>query len=151
MAGWIHLLVRGIHVLGMSLLVGGAVFTWKILRWSSESYSERIDQKILDVAVGYEWVFWGAMGVMVMTGVGNLGALAPAIPRPDTVWGLTLLSKLLAVLGLVIGSLPRTILVARYRHNAVDDDWSRSLRYSYSVTALYLCGVLALAEVLAHG
>lgn len=146
MTEWLHLLVRGVHVLGMALLVGGAAFTWGWLRFGHGDRDAGTEPSAVEVAAGYEWLFWGAAGVVVATGVGNLGALAPAVPRPDTPWGVALLTKLGAVLGLLLGSVVRTLSVAQW-----DGDGVRRLRRSYAATALYLCAVLALAEVLAHG
>lgn len=140
MAALLHLLVRSVHVLGMALLVGGAAFTWGYLRWVASS-----GETGLAVAAGYEWLFWTALGTMVVTGVGNLGALAPAVPGPGTAWGGTLMVKLLAVLGLLLGSAVRTLLVDRVRTAPA------TLTPWYGATAAYLVGLLALAEVLAHG
>ncbi|WP_254543180.1 hypothetical protein [Halomarina pelagica] len=112
---------------------------------------ERYGEYAVAVAAGYERLFWGAAGVAVMTGVGNLGALAPGLPPSDSAWGLALTVKLAGVLGLLLGSVPRTLLVARCDAAGTVGDGVRTLRRGYGATALYLTGVLALAEVLAHG
>lgn len=140
-----HLLIRIVHVFGMALLVGGAVFAWGYYRWLADRPESGVHP---GVAAGYEWLFWGAMGVMVMTGVGNLGALAPAIPGPGTHWGGTFTVKVLAVLGVLFGSVVRTLVVARERTGTPGQRW---LHRAYGVTALALVGVLVLGEVLAHG
>ncbi|MFC7046640.1 CopD family protein [Halobacteriaceae archaeon GCM10025711] len=137
------LVVRWGHVLGMAVAVGGATLAWWLLRGPLDGAAAG------RVAEAYEWLFWGALGLLVMTGVGNLGALAPAVPGPDTRWGVVLAGKLLLVVGFLVGSLVRTLVVRRAdpsasRHVAV-------MRRGYAVTALVLVGVLALAEVLAHG
>ena len=56
-------------------------------------------------------MFWDAIGVVVATGAGNLGALAPAVPPTDTTWGRTLAVKLGGVAALVIGSIVQTAMV----------------------------------------
>jgi uncharacterized membrane protein len=143
-----HLAVRWLHVLGMALALGGALLTWLLLRTDARVPSTTA----LLVASTYERLFWGAMGLLVMTGVGNLGALAPSIPRGA--WSATLSAKLLLVVLLVFGSLVRSLLVVERRRDtttarttAVDG----ALRYSYAATVVLLVSVLVFAEVLAHG
>lgn len=140
--------VRWLHVLGMAVALGGAVLAWGVAgRTSGDARGPP-----LAVARTYEVLFWGAAGVLVMTGVGNLGARAPAIPGVDTRWGTILAAKLLAVLGLLGLSLLRTLVVHRVRVLAAGTPvGGRLLRAGYGLTALYLLGLLALAVVLAHG
>lgn len=173
MAALSHLLVRTVHVLGMALLLGGAALTWVSLRWTdtptatvpadgartapgTDAGSESPDGATSApatgavvgppaIAVGYEALFWTGVGAMVVTGVGNLGALAPAIPGPGTAWGATLAGKLLAVLGLLIGSALRSLVVER------SSGAPRALSPWYAATTAYLTGLLLFAEVLAHG
>ncbi|MFC6731297.1 MULTISPECIES: hypothetical protein [unclassified Haladaptatus] len=139
-----HLLVRSVHVLAMAVAVGGAVVVWWLLR-ANGGRTEAVR-----IATGYEWLFWAAMGVLVATGVGNLGALAPGVPGPGTQWGVVFNTKLLAVLGLLLLSLGRTVIVVEIRKR-VDTGANRFLSQAYAVTTLYLLSLLALAEVLAHG
>jgi uncharacterized membrane protein len=144
-----HLLVRLIHVLAVALLVGGAVMTWLAVVRAEDRRSVRT---ALDVAAAYEWLFWGAAGLVVMTGVGNLGTLAPRVPGPGTAWGGTFAVKLLVVIALLAFSAARTVLV-RLVASRADAAWeaTRPLGPTYAVTAIVLVVVLALAEVLAHG
>lgn len=143
MAPVLHLLVRWAHVLGMALLFGGSLLTWALFR----------DGRPIRAAATYEWLFWAGAGVLVATGVGNLGALAPAVPGPGTAWGRPLALKLLAVLGLLVGSVPRTLAVVRWLGDppARPPAAARRLRACYGATTAYLLLVVALAEVLAHG
>lgn len=140
MASALHLAVRLVHVLGVTLLVGGAAVTWNALRLSPGDAEALVRQ--------FEWSFWGTLGVLLATGVGNLGALGP--PGPDTRWGAVLTLKLVAVLVLVVASFPRTLAVTRLRGR-----WSAAdhtpLRRLYAATAWLLVGIVVLAEVLAHG
>lgn len=140
-----HLLVRSVHVLGMALLVGGSIAAWAALRWNVGEPPR--------VASGYEWLFWSVVGAMVATGVGNLGAMAPAVPGPGTTWGETLSLKLLVLGGLLVGSGIRVLrLVETSGSDARTDDGRRdNLRRPYAATAWVLVGLIALAEVLAHG
>jgi hypothetical protein len=145
----LHVLVRLVHVAGMAVLLGGAVLAWAQLRTGTDDP--------LATAAAYEWLFWGAVGLVVLTGVGNLGAMAPAVPGPGTDWGLTFAVKLAGVVGLLAGSLVRTLAVARWRA-LVDGSRERPRSASrerlpavYAATAGYLLALVALAEVLAHG
>lgn len=139
----LHLLVRLVHVAGMAVLLGGAALVWGRARVASDDDAAGV----LALASAYEWLFWAAVGLVVLTGVGNLGALAPGVPGPDTGWGLTFAVKLAAVVGLLVGSLVRTLAVLRWRDGAP----GRSVAAAYAATAGYLVVLLALAEVLAHG
>jgi hypothetical protein len=149
MAKSLHLAVRTLHVLGMAVLLGGAGALWYAAR--------RGDGAVLSLAGPYEWAFWGALGVMVVTGVGNLGALGA--PGPGTRWGTVLLVKLTVVAAFVLGSLVRTAAVARL---ARDDDsggggdsagsaTTTFVRRAYGATTGALLALVVLAEVLAHG
>lgn len=129
----------------MALLVGGAAFAWGYYRWLPDRPQSDSRQA---VAAGYEWLFWGAMGVMVMTGVGNLGALAPGLPGPETSWGTTFTVKVVTILGVLVGSVVRTLAVTRPADAERNPQWCQR---AYGVTALALVGLLILAEVLAHG
>ncbi len=131
--------VRWLHVLAMAVALGGSVVTWSLLQ-TSESATH--------VAERYEWLFWPSMGVLVATGVGNLGALSPAVPSPSSRWGMVLTAKLVIVLLLLLFSVVRTVLV---HQSATSDGSPRTLRASYGVTTGLLLVLLAFAEVLAHG
>lgn len=141
-----HLAVRWLHVLGMALALGGALLAWASLRLDLSSPAA------LAVATAYERLFWGAMGLLVMTGVGNLGALAPSIPGGE--WRTTLSLKLLVVVVLLLGSFVRTLLVVDARdacRTSPETTDTGLLCHSYAVTALLFGSALVLAEVLAHG
>jgi putative copper export protein len=138
--------IRTLHVLAMAVLVGGTTVLW---------YSYRTDViASLVPARQFEWLFWGGVGVLVFTGVGNLGALGP--PGPETDWGRTLLVKLAIVIALVVGSVVRTLLLVQATdREATSGDLppplQRTLSRAYGVTAAVLLGIVVLAEVLAHG
>jgi putative copper export protein len=138
----LSLAIRTLHVLTMAVLVGGTLAVWYSYR--SGALSD------LTLARRYEWGFWAALGVVVVTGVGNLGALGA--PGPATAWGQTFLVKLLVVLAVVVGSAVRTLAVVR-----ADDGGRRrtaqlqSVGRLYGVTTVSLLALVVLAEVLAHG
>lgn len=136
------LAIRWVHVLAMAVLLGGAVVTWGTFRTTEEPPP--------GAAETYEWLFWLAAGLVVMTGVGNLGSLAPFVPGPNTSWGLTFALKLVAVVGLLVGSVVRTLAVLRGA-GAERPSAGRRLGESYAATSGYLFVLVALAVVLAHG
>lgn len=139
-----HLAVRWLHVLAMAALVGGALLCWGLLR--------RDASDPLPVLRTYEWLFWAGAGLAVLTGVGNLGVIAPAIPRPGTSWGLAFTVKLVGVLGLLVGSAVRTLGVLDLADASdLPPTIFDRLSIGYAATALWLLGILVLAEVLAHG
>lgn len=142
MANALHLLVRTVHVLGMVTLVGGAAGAWYALRSAPHARDPAL--------VRFECVFWGAMGVVLVTGVGNLGALGA--PGPGTRWGALLTVKLSVVLLVVVGSMLRTLAVLRAdRETLRSPGYRRRMAGSYAATTGAFLLVVVLAEVLAHG
>ncbi|MBX0297161.1 CopD family protein [Halomicroarcula sp. F27] len=143
----VSLAVRTLHVLTVTVLVGGTVAVWYGYRTAAVTD--------LTSARRYEWLFWGALGVLVLTGVGNLGALG--VPGPTTDWGRTLLVKLVAVLGVAVGSAVRTLVVVRagerdgFEADTANTALRGTLGRAYGVTAVALLALVVLAEVLAHG
>jgi hypothetical protein len=134
------LFVRWIHVLAMAVAVGGAALAWGVSRAADA-------ETTLAVATTYERAFWGALGVLVMTGVGNLGSLAPAIPRGR--WGVALLAKLGLLLLVLGGSAVRSEAV-RAARDATSPALT-TLERGYALTTLALTALVALAAVMAHG
>lgn len=148
MAAVTHLLIRTLHMLGMALLLGGVTVAWLVIREGAADS--------LAVAVRYEWLFWLTLGVVVLTGVGNLGAVGA--PGPATDWGQAFLVKLLLVVGFVVGSLLRTLVVVRMDRAGVaggsagDTPAIRTwTRRAYAATGWVLLAIVVLGEVLAHG
>src|SRR5436305_12407572 len=108
---------------------------------------------VLSVAIRYEWMFWAAAGVLVMTGIGNLAAFGADLSGPSTPWGATLVLKLGSVLALVVFSLPRTLAVARLAGptEAIATGVVTRLRNLYAATTGAFAVILGLAVWLAHG
>jgi putative copper export protein len=133
------LAIRWLHVAAMAVAFGGAfLVAW--LSW-------RTKDDVIETAVRYEQVFWAAAGVLVMTGIGNLGAFGASLLEPSTSWGTTLIAKLWLVAVLIVVSLPRSIAVviaSQAGTRAVD------LRPVYTVTTSIFAAIVALAIVLAN-
>lgn len=148
-------IVRTVHVFGMAIALGGAVLARGILHRFSQSETDADAESSIAVCRTYEWLFWGAIGLVVMTGVGNLGALAPAIPATDTRWGVTFTVKLGALLAFLFLSAARTLAVARmsieFDERSSTPRIGHRLRVLYGTTAVYLAALLVIAEVLVRG
>lgn len=140
----LHLAVRTVHLLSMVALVGVSAVAWYAFRTTVPPARARL--------LRVECVFWGLLGLLLATGVGNVGSLGA--PGPGTRWGGLLATKLLVVLGVVLGSFLRTSLVLRA---PAGTDLRRKpafgtiLEGSYLATTVSLLAVVVLAEVLAHG
>ena len=131
--------VRWLHIAAMALALGGALLVaWLAFREPAE--------RVVAVALRYEQAFWLAAGVLVMTGVGNLGAFGTGLPQPGTGWGMTFTAKLLLVAVIVVASLPRTLVVA-----LPGVPPTGVMRGLYAGTALGLAMTAGLAVTLAHG
>jgi uncharacterized membrane protein len=143
MSNALHLFVRLVHVLAMAVILGGAAFVWQAAR-TDEFDSLRTMRR-------FEWVFWGAVGLLVATGVGNLGVLGP--PGPSTHWGTVLTVRLVVVFVFLLLSIVRSLAVLRVRdrESASETPAFDRHRMLYAGTAWWLVLVVALAEVLAHG
>ncbi len=139
------LFVRWSHVAAMATALGGALLVAALV------FSRRDERGSLAVALAYERLFWAAAGVLVMTGVGNLGAFGRALPAPATEWGTALVVKLVAVAALLAVSLPRSLAVLRLeRSSAEGAAVGDALRGVYGISLGLLAVIVFVAEVLAH-
>lgn len=143
--------VRALHVLAVAVLLGGAGLTWVQFRGVPDAGD---GSAALSLAESYEWLFWVAAGLVALTGVGNLGAMAPAIPT-EGAWATTLVVKLGLLLAFLVASVWRTLVVVSVRGRGGRHPASPRavgvLRWSYAGTTAVLVTLLAFAEVLAHG
>src|SRR5437773_1319667 len=99
-------------------------------------------------------LFWFAIGLVVMTGIGNLGVFGVHIPAPTYAWGTMLSIKLVAVAVLILGSLIRTLLVCNLlanRGRQLNQNGRKTLKILYCGTATLTSFILLLAISLAHG
>ena len=129
----------------MAAILGGALLVW----WLGVRRKGANAGVVLDVAERYEWIFWAAIGLQAMTGVGNLGAFGDALPASASGWGTKLIVKLVAVLALAVLSVPRTLaVVAMAGTQRPQPDLLSAL---YGGTAIFVVGIAGLAVWLAHG
>jgi hypothetical protein len=141
----LSLFVRWAHVAGMAAILGGALLVW----WMGVRRAGAEARIVVDVAERYEWIFWAAIGVQVMTGVGNLGAFGDALPPSESAWGTKLIVKLVAVLALAILSVPRTMAVVALAGDRTPQPGL--LPALYGGTTAIVVGIAGLAVWLAHG
>jgi len=148
----ISLLVRWLHVAAMALALGGALLLWWFGWRPRASEPAAHGRLLLALAPRYEALFWLAVGLLVMTGVGNLGAFGVGLPAPASAWGQRLGLKLLGVLALLLFSLVRTVVIVRLV-TAGEVALARAAALApvlYAVTAVGLGGITLLAVFLAH-
>ena len=141
----LSLFVRWAHVAGMAAILGGALLVW----WLGVRRNRASTATVIEVAERYEWIFWAAIGLQVMTGVGNLGAFGEGLPSSASSWGTKLIVKLVAVLALAVLSLPRTLAVVAMAGGK--QPRAGLLSAFYGGTAAYVVGIAGLAVWLAHG
>jgi putative copper export protein len=144
-------LVRYVHVGAAAFVLGGVLLVVALL-WLRLRQADQQPSMVLEVLTVYEWGFWLATGLIVATGIGNLGALGEGLPGPETSWGAKLTLKLsLVIIALVVSAL-RT--VALYLVTAADLPLTRrqacNLTSLYGMTAVLIVAVLGLAVSLAH-
>jgi uncharacterized membrane protein len=147
-------LVRFIHVGAVSFLLGGALLIALLFLFlRSRPVNDSGDGVLLELVKVYEWAFWAAVAMVVITGLGNLARFREGLPNPASEWGQDLMLKLLLVLSFLMVSLVRTFSVALV---LLQDAGSRLdscfnvLPRLYWLTAALLAGVLASAVALAH-
>jgi putative copper export protein len=145
--------VRLVHVGSASLLFGGALLIFILLRLSKRKPGEPGWSVVQDVMRIYEWAAWVSLGLIVATGIGNLGHYGDALPGPRTEWGRELTVKLGLVLVFLVVSAVRTLAVLMAAGDAIATVPSRvlnALRSLYGATAVIIAGIVAMAISLAH-
>lgn len=150
----LRLLVRLTHLGAMAAILGGALLVIALSRTDPDDDQRDTAGAVLRAAESYEWLFWAAAGLLVATGVGNLGAFGEGLPDPASGWGRRLTVKLLAVLSLLLLSTVRTALVIRLTTEprlALSASGVTLLRRSYAATTLLLLLIVTLGVSLAHG
>jgi uncharacterized membrane protein len=147
-------LVRFIHVGAVSFLLGGALLIALLFLFlRSRRVGDAGDGVLLELVKVYEWAFWAAVAMVLVTGLGNLGRFGERLPEPGSEWGQDLMLKLLLVLSFLMVSLVRTFSVALVLLQDAGprlESCSRVLPRLYWLTAALLAGVLASAVALAH-
>jgi uncharacterized membrane protein len=149
----LHLLIRYVHVAAMALMLGGPLLLWWLAGRAIDTEADTHERLLLLGAQRYEWLFWFALGVSVMTGVGNLGTFGLALPGPASAWGMKFSAKIGLVLLFILLSLVRTLLITSTNTEPAKAPRSRRamVRNVYGGTAVSVLVILFLAVSLAHG
>ncbi|OLC52084.1 MAG: hypothetical protein AUH85_17780 [Chloroflexi bacterium 13_1_40CM_4_68_4] len=135
----------------MAVALGGATLVFALALGGAGRDVPR--RTLLEAALSYERTFWAGVGLLAMTGVGNLATFGAGLAPPESAWGATFLVKLSGVIAVAALSVPRTLAVAQLVAREIPLDRSRlrtTLRVLYGTTAGALAGILALAVWLAH-
>ncbi len=146
-------IVRLVHLSSASLLFGGALLIFILLYLSKRKPGDPGWPVIQDVMRIYEWAAWLSLGLIVATGIGNLGHYGDALPGPRTEWGRELTVKLGLILVFLFVSAMRTLTVLMAASEAVSSAPARvvnTLRNLYGATAVFVAGIVAIAVSLAH-
>jgi uncharacterized membrane protein len=150
----ISFLNRWIHVAAMAVIFGGSILMWAAARrYRSGSEDLPGSDALLLLSRQYEWLFWGGLGLLALTGIGNLGNFGANLPDPISAWGGRLLAKLTLVLLLALFSAIRTWVVAGLGAGAEDPPSSKTaslLQNFYGGTSLFIVVILVLAVSLSH-
>ena len=78
-AAHIALIIRFVHVISAGILIGGSTLVW-VVAWKFPKDPTSL-RSFITTAEQYEWIFWSTLGLLVMTGVGNLGSLVLTYPN----------------------------------------------------------------------
>jgi uncharacterized membrane protein len=143
--------VRYVHVASMTVLAGGAL-TMCTLCLASTTPVEA--EPAWAAAPAYEWTFWSIIGVIVATGVSNLGLKGEGLMGPQTTWGSALSVKLGLVLLLIAVSLLRSDFVIRCAmatHRRATARARALLATLYGLTLALVLAALWIGLGLAHG
>ena len=142
------LLTRLVHVISMAFMLGGSLLLFGLILSTRKETAASQISAVLSLARKYEGCFWLAFGLIVLTGVGNLGAFGNNLPGTDTPWGMRFGVKLALAAVFLLLSLPRTLLTAGLPEGP---STRKVLGRLYAATATFLIVLLALAILLAHG
>ena len=151
---FLSLFTRWVHMLSMAALLGGALLMWWLAGGWQPWESEEEGRLLLFGARRYEWLFWISIGLLTLTGIGNLGAFGSDLPAGGSGWGIRFVVKLFLVLILIAFSLFRSLFVGGLWHNQNRIEPSgivKVARALYAATTLLALAILLLAVFLAHG
>jgi hypothetical protein len=146
-------MVRWIHVCSMAFLLGTSVFLFALAFQSRGLGPGDQGRLLLGVAQRFEFLFWVAIGVQVITGIGNLGAFGANLPPPASIWGSKFVVKLSLFLLFMLLSDIRSLVVVHLGVRAITIDAARMSRLArgiYGSTGVTLAVLVLIAVSLAH-
>ena len=141
--------IRWLHVTSAAFLFGGALLLFILFLVSKRRAADR--RTLLDLMQAYEWASWGAIGLIVATGAGNVGHFGAALPDPASEWGREFTLKLALVGVFLAFSAVRSLSVALLELRPESPRGVPSgLRGMYAATAVFVAAILGAAVALAH-
>jgi hypothetical protein len=141
--------IRWLHVTSAAFLFGGALLLFILFLVSKRRAADR--RTLLDLMQAYEWASWGAIGLIVVTGAGNLAHLGAALPDPASEWGREFTLKLALVGVFLAFSAVRSLSVALLELRPESPRGVPSgLQGMYAATAVFVAAILGAAVALAH-
>jgi uncharacterized membrane protein len=149
-------LIRWLHVSAVAFVFGGALLIFILLNLTNGSRDVAARRVVFDLMRAFEWAFWASLGLVVATGVGNLGHFGSSLPEPRSEWGRELTVKLALVLAFLIFSAVRTLAVVSAAARLEEGERRTSRRVMkqvgdlYGATAVFVVGIIGLAIALAH-
>ncbi len=145
-------LVRWLHVSAVAFVFGGALLIFVLLYFASGNRDASARRMIFDLMRAFEWGSWASLGIVVATGVGNLGHFGEALPDSEDGWGKQLMLKLSLVVVFLLFSVVRTLAVASAASRPIEEapKHQRTLGSLYGVTAAAIGSIVGVAVALAH-
>jgi hypothetical protein len=141
--------IRWLHVTSAAFLFGGALLLFILFLVSKRRAADR--RTLLDLMQAYEWASWGAIGLIVATGAGNVGHFGAALPDPASEWGREFTLKLALVGVFLAFSAVRSLSVALLELRPESPRGVPSgLQGMYAATAVFVAAILGAAVALAH-
>ena len=136
-----YVFVRAVHVLSGGFLFGGSVLLY--LAFHAEGAVSR------SVLAWFEALFWGVLGALVFTGLGNAAGFG--VPPVETDRGSVLAAKFSVLGAVVLISVLRTSAILAVGERGQSAVPGRRLRKLYALTALGLAVIVFLAGVYVRG
>lgn len=136
-----YVFVRAVHVLSGGFLFGGSALLY--LAFHAEDAVSR------SILAWFEALFWGVLGALVFTGLGNAAGFG--VPPVETDRGSVLAAKFGVLAAVVVISVLRTSAVLTLGERDQSTVSGRRLRKLYVLTALGLATIVLLAGVYVRG
>lgn len=150
----VSFVVRWLHVSSVAFVFGGALLIFILLRLTRGQRDASARRLLFDLMRAFEWGSWASLGVVVATGVGNLGRFGDGLPDAGSEWGREFTVKMALVVAFLLFSAVRTLAVvvaaARPEDDALSRRAERNLGGLYGATAVFVAGIAGVAIALAH-
>lgn len=148
------LLIRWLHVSSVAFILGGALLIFILLHVTHRNQDASSRRVLQDLMRIFEWGSWASIGLVIATGIGNLGHFGASLPDARSDWGKELTLKLGLVVVFLLFSGIRSLAVAVASTQSEDQPMTprarRSLAGLYGATAVLVTSIMGVAVALAH-